>query len=78
MPTPGGAAEELETLAVTTPAAVTATLEAHRSAFLQAGLRMPGRASSALVVQPGVEFDHHKVIDYDPAKARELVAAHRA
>jgi D-tagatose-1,6-bisphosphate aldolase subunit GatZ/KbaZ len=24
------------------------------------------------VVQPGVEFDHHKVIDYDPAKAGEL------
>ena len=23
-------------------------------------------------MQPGVEFDHHKVIDYDPAKAREL------
>jgi hypothetical protein len=27
---------------------------------------------AALVVQPGVEFDHHKVIDYAPAKAREL------
>jgi D-tagatose-1,6-bisphosphate aldolase subunit GatZ/KbaZ len=27
---------------------------------------------AALVVQPGVEFDHHKVIDYEPAKAREL------
>jgi D-tagatose-1,6-bisphosphate aldolase subunit GatZ/KbaZ len=26
----------------------------------------------ALVVQPGVEFDHHKVIDYEPARAREL------
>ena len=27
-----------------------------------------------LVVQPGVEFDHHKVIDYVPPKARELSA----
>ena len=25
-----------------------------------------------LVVQPGVEFDHHKVIDYVPAKAVAL------
>ena len=28
----------------------------------------------ALVVQPGVEFDHHKVIDYRPDKARALSA----
>ena len=26
----------------------------------------------ALVVQPGVEFDNHKVIDYDPTKAAQL------
>jgi D-tagatose-1,6-bisphosphate aldolase subunit GatZ/KbaZ len=72
VPTPGGAAEALDTLAVTTPAAVTATLEAHRSAFLERGLQDAWPRVSALVVQPGVEFDHHKVIDYDPAKAREL------
>jgi D-tagatose-1,6-bisphosphate aldolase subunit GatZ/KbaZ len=74
VPTPGGAAEDLETLAVTTPAAVDATLAAHRSAFLQAGLKETWPRVVALVVQPGVEFDHHKVIDYDPAKARELSA----
>jgi D-tagatose-1,6-bisphosphate aldolase subunit GatZ/KbaZ len=72
VPTPGGAAEELDALAVTTPSAVTATLEAHRSAFLEDGLNDAWGRVSALVVQPGVEFDHHKVIDYDPAKAREL------
>lgn len=72
VPTPGGAAEELDALAVTTPSAVTATLEAHRSAFLEAGLDDAWLRVAALVVQPGVEFDHHKVIDYDPAKAREL------
>jgi hypothetical protein len=27
-----------------------------------------------MVVQPGVEFDHHKVIDYRPEKARALSA----
>ena len=72
VPTPGGAAEALDALAVTTPAAVTATLEAHRSAFFEGGLKDAWPRVAALVVQPGVEFDHHKVIDYDPAKAREL------
>ena len=74
VPTPGGAAEDLETLAVTTPAAVDATLAAHRSALLEAGLIEVWPRVVALVVQPGVEFDHHKVIDYDPSKAGELSA----
>jgi D-tagatose-1,6-bisphosphate aldolase subunit GatZ/KbaZ len=72
VPTPGGAAEALQTLAVTTPSAVTATLEAHRSAFLSHGVEAAWERVVALVVQPGVEFDHYKVIDYDPAKARQL------
>lgn len=72
VPTPGGAAEELETLAVTEPAAVTATLAAHRTAFHKEGVESTWERVVALVVQPGVEFDHHKVIDYAPAKAREL------
>jgi D-tagatose-1,6-bisphosphate aldolase subunit GatZ/KbaZ len=72
VPMPGGAAEELETLAVTKPAAVTATLEAHRTAYRAQGLEAAWERVIALVVQPGVEFDHHKVIDYEPAKAREL------
>jgi D-tagatose-1,6-bisphosphate aldolase subunit GatZ/KbaZ len=72
VPTPGGAAEELDALTVTTPSAVTATLEAHRSAFIDSGLDDAWPRVSALVVQPGVEFDHHKVIDYDPAKAVAL------
>jgi D-tagatose-1,6-bisphosphate aldolase subunit GatZ/KbaZ len=72
VPTPGGAAEALESLAVTTPAAVTTTLEAHHAAFMNSGLTAAWPRVVALVVQPGVEFDHHKVIDYQPAKAREL------
>jgi len=74
VPVPGGAAEELGVLAVTTPAAVTATLEAHRAAFRAAGLEAAWERAIALVVQPGVEFDHHKVIDYAPEKARALAA----
>ena len=72
VPAPGGAAEDLGALAVTTPAAVTATLETHRSGFQALGLDAAWARAVALVVQPGVEFDHHKVIDYDPTKARLL------
>jgi D-tagatose-1,6-bisphosphate aldolase subunit GatZ/KbaZ len=72
VPTPGGAAEALETLAVTTPSAVTGTLDAHRSTFLSQGVEAAWERVTALVVQPGVEFDHYKVIDYEPSKAREL------
>jgi D-tagatose-1,6-bisphosphate aldolase subunit GatZ/KbaZ len=72
VPVPGGAAEELDTLAVTTPAAALATLAAHRAAFGAAGLAAAWERVIGLVVQPGVEFDHHKVIDYVPARARDL------
>ena len=77
VPTPGGAAEELATLKVTTPAAVTATLAAHRDAFLACGLADAWPRVSALVVQPGVEFDHHKVIEYDAAQGARARQAHR-
>ena len=72
VPTPGGATEDLGTLAVTTPQAAAATIDAHRAAFARAGLEAAWPRVIALVVQPGVEFDHHKVIDYRPREARAL------
>ena len=72
VPTPGGAQEDLSTLAVTTPAAAAATLEAHRAAFVRAGLEEAWPRVIALVVQPGVESDHHKVIAYRPEQAKSL------
>jgi len=72
VPIPGGAAEDLDTLAVTSPAAVDATIETHRKAFIAAGLGAAWPRVIALVVQPGVEFDHHKVIDYRPEQALAL------
>jgi D-tagatose-1,6-bisphosphate aldolase subunit GatZ/KbaZ len=72
VPVPGGAHEDLGQLAVTTPAAAAATIAAHREAFLQAGLEQAWPRAIGLVVQPGVEFDHHKVIDYRPQAARAL------
>jgi D-tagatose-1,6-bisphosphate aldolase subunit GatZ/KbaZ len=72
VPTPGGATEDLATVAVTTPDAAAATVEAHRAAFSRAGLESAWPRVVALVVQPGVEFDHHKVIDYRPREAKAL------
>ncbi|MFT7771614.1 D-tagatose-bisphosphate aldolase, class II, non-catalytic subunit [Roseateles sp.] len=74
VPVPGGAHEDLGELAVTSPEAAASTLELHRVAFQRAGLEAAWERVIAMVVQPGVEFDHHKVIDYRPEKARSLSA----
>ena len=72
VPVPGGAAEDLEELAVTSPEAALATLDMHRDLFREQGLGAAWERVIATVVQPGVEFDHDKVVDYRPAKARAL------
>jgi D-tagatose-1,6-bisphosphate aldolase subunit GatZ/KbaZ len=74
VPTPGGATEDLEGLAVTTQQAAAATIAAHRAAFERAGLGEAWPRVVALVVQPGVEFDHHKVVEYRPREAQALSA----
>ncbi len=72
VPVPGGAMEAIEGLAVTSPQAALATIEAHRQAFIAAGLESAWSRVIASVVQPGVEFDHHNVVDYRPAGAQAL------
>jgi D-tagatose-1,6-bisphosphate aldolase subunit GatZ/KbaZ len=72
VPVPGGAAEDLDTLAITTPDAARATIETHRAIFHAHGLADAWPRVIAVVVQPGVEFDHRKVVDYVPANARAL------
>jgi D-tagatose-1,6-bisphosphate aldolase subunit GatZ/KbaZ len=74
VPVPGGAQEDLHELAVTQPQAALTTVAAHRAAFLEAGLEGAWERVIGLVVQPGVEFDHDRVIDYQPEKARRLSA----
>ena len=75
VPTPGGARETLETLAVTDAQDARATIAAHHAAFLAHGLEAAWERVVALVVQPGVEFDHDGVIEYVPEKARLLSGA---
>ena len=72
VPVPGGAAEELEELEVTSPAAAKKTIDCHYQAFADAGVASCLDRIVGLVVQPGVEFDHTGVIDYDREKAQEL------
>lgn len=72
VPVPGGAHETLAELEVTTPDAARATLKAHRHAFEKLGLDAIWSRIIALVVQPGVEFDHTHIIDYQPQKAVAL------
>jgi D-tagatose-1,6-bisphosphate aldolase subunit GatZ/KbaZ len=74
VPVPGGAQESLAELRPTAAAAAVATIGAHAEAFAAAGLTATWPRVIALVVQPGVEFDHHHVIDFVPERASALSA----
>jgi D-tagatose-1,6-bisphosphate aldolase subunit GatZ/KbaZ len=73
VPTPGGATHSMEGLQPTSDAAAARTLAVHKLAFEEGGLGEVWPRVIALVVQPGVEFDHDSVVSYDRAKARPLV-----
>ena len=72
VPVPGGAHGTLEQLTPTPADRARATLAAHRSAFADAGLGQVWPRVMALVVQPGVEFDHLNVFDYVHGATTEL------
>ncbi len=74
VPVPGGEASLEAGLAVTTPAAAARTLEIHRRAFLEPDLAPAWQRVIAMVVQPGVDFDHSSVHDYEPQAAQALSA----
>jgi D-tagatose-1,6-bisphosphate aldolase subunit GatZ/KbaZ len=65
-------------LAVTDAAAAIATIDAHHQAFQLAGLQQVWPRVIGLVVQPGVEFDHDKVIDFRASRAAALVGVAEA
>lgn len=72
VPVPGGAHETLDRLTPTPADAARATLAAHRAAFAAVGHDDVWPRVMALVVQPGVEFDHLQVIDYEHAATADL------
>jgi D-tagatose-1,6-bisphosphate aldolase subunit GatZ/KbaZ len=72
VPAPGGSSHSLDGLEVTSCEAVEHTAAVHRAAFHRAGLDAAWERVIGVVVQPGVEFDHDSVVNYDPAKACHL------
>lgn len=77
VPVPGGATESLDHLQITSPEAVQKTYSVHRDAFAEQGLGDAFDRVIGLVVQPGVEFGHSDVIQFEPKKARKLTASLR-
>jgi D-tagatose-1,6-bisphosphate aldolase subunit GatZ/KbaZ len=72
VPVPGGAHETLDKLTPTPADRARKTIAAHGAAFEEAGLQHVWPRVMALVVQPGVEFDHLHVIDYERSATVEL------
>ena len=72
VPVPGGAHETLGCLTPTPADRARRTIAAHRAAFAELGLEHVWPRVVALVVQPGVEFDHLNVIDYERSATTEL------
>ncbi len=72
VPVPGGAQEDLHELAATRTEDLDQTIETHRRKFAERGLEQAWQRVIGVVVQPGVEFDHATVVEYQPEKAREL------
>ncbi|MFB9238190.1 D-tagatose-bisphosphate aldolase, class II, non-catalytic subunit [Plantactinospora siamensis] len=72
VPVPGGAAETIDELTPTTAEAARGTLAQHRAAFAERGLDRVWPQVMALVVQPGVEFDHLRVVDYERDRTKDL------
>jgi D-tagatose-1,6-bisphosphate aldolase subunit GatZ/KbaZ len=72
VPVPGGTTEGLSGLEITTHARAAQTLETHREIFFREGLSAAWPRVVALVVQPGVEFNHDSVADYVSSKTVAL------
>lgn len=72
VPVPGGAHETIDELTPTSPEAARTTIAAHQEAFGRAGLDGAWPRVVGLVVQPGVEFDHARVVDYEHGRTEAL------
>lgn len=72
VPVPGGATHTVKELEATSVAAAEYTLAVHKRAFAEQGLAGVWSRVIALVVQPGVEFDHDAVVAYDRRRAMAL------
>lgn len=72
VPVPGGEASAIAQVHVSRIEDVAYTLESHYQAFKQLKIEKAIERIIAVVVQPGVEFDHSQVIVYQPEEAQPL------
>jgi len=72
VPVPGGEASSIDTVHVTRVEDAARTFETHQAAFQALGLDEAMTRVIAIVVQPGVEFDHTQIIHYQPQAAEAL------
>jgi D-tagatose-1,6-bisphosphate aldolase subunit GatZ/KbaZ len=72
VPVPGGAEHDITELVPTSADSARATLDDHRAAFERVGHASTWPQVMALVVQPGVEFDHLRVVEYRPEATVDL------
>lgn len=68
VPVPGGESHEIDTIQVTTVENVGNTIDTHLIALEKLGISEAISRIAGIVVQPGVEFDHTKVIRFDKSK----------
>ena len=69
VPPPGGTNEKVPEVEVTQLSHAQMTIDIHKTAFDKLGLSEAWQRVIGLVVQPGVEFSHTTVVQYDPKKA---------
>ncbi|WXT27661.1 tagatose-bisphosphate aldolase subunit GatZ [Salmonella enterica subsp. enterica serovar Infantis] len=74
VPVPGGEASAINAVHVTREQDAARTLQTHQAAFRALGLEEALNRVIAIVVQPGVEFDHTQIIHYQPQAAQALSA----
>ncbi len=74
VPTPGGATEGIDTLKVTSVEDAEKTYEVHRAVFAAGKLESAWQRVIAMVVQPGVEFNHDAVHNYRHEETAALTA----
>jgi D-tagatose-1,6-bisphosphate aldolase subunit GatZ/KbaZ len=72
VPVPGGSDEVEEGVRVTSVKDMEETVMLNREAFLRENLHSAWHRVIAVVVQPGVEFGDHSILEYSRRDAREL------
>jgi D-tagatose-1,6-bisphosphate aldolase subunit GatZ/KbaZ len=75
VPMPGGETADMSDLTVTDTSSVAETINTHRTAFLERGLEDVWNRVIAVVTQPGVDFSHSSVYQFDPQAATGLAGA---